>query len=236
VGTVLVSLESGGGDLHIIKQTSADAQGNFRFDNVTANSVGGIMVTARAAHDPGTAPGLPGSYYAPALLFSGQTIFAPGGDSIEPGTNVGTVQLRFSGQGLLAGNVTSTDSTQKIPVPIHATLGPLAIFTRDFEFDYPLIPTPPAFNTKPGVSCPAGTACGTYQFAIPTDALEEAVFSKSGNTFAPTQSGANFIIPVNSFSLLNGKPDCQGGTDAFANTFTANTTNQASAANLTSCQ
>ena len=194
------------------------------------------MVTARAAHDPGTAPGLPGSYYAPALLFSGQTTFAPDGDSIEPGTNVGTIQLRFSGQGMLAGNVTSTDSSQKIPVPVHATLGFLAIFTRDFEFDYPLIPSPPAFNTKPGASCPTGTACGTYQFAIPTDALEEAVFSKSGYTFAPTQSGANFIIPVNPFSLLNGKPDCNGGTDAFANTFKANTTNQAGDANLTSCQ
>jgi hypothetical protein len=236
VGTVLVSLEAGGGDLHIIKQTSPDAQGNFTFNNVNVPA-SAIMVTARAAHDPGTPPGTPGSYYAPALLLTGQSTFDNRGDPINPGTNVGTIQLRFSAQGTLTGNVTSTDSTQKLPVPIHVTLGLLAIFTRDFDFDYPLIPPPAAFNTKPGASCPTGTACGTYQFTIPTDALEEAVFSKTGNTFAPTQSRANFVIPINPFSLLNGKPNCDGARDAFANTLTANTTNQAGPdANFTSCQ
>lgn len=234
VGTVLVSLE--GGSSNTIKQTSADAQGNFRFDNAPVNTIFGIMVTARAAHDPGSAPGTPGSYYAPALLLSGQSTIASGGDPIEPGTNVGTIQLRFSGQGTIVGNITSTDSTQKIPVPIQVTLGLLRIFTRDFEFGYPLIPSPPAFDTKLGAACPAGTACGTYQFAIPTDALEEAVFSKSGNNFAPTQSRANFIIPINPFSLLNGKPDCNGTTDAFANTIVANTANSAGDANFTSCR
>jgi hypothetical protein len=235
VGTVLVSLEAGA-DMHIIQQTRPDAQGNFIFNNVPASISLAIMVTARAARNPGTPPGTPGSYYAPALLLPGQSTIAADGDSIDPGTNVGTIQLRFSSQGMLLGSATSTDSTVEVPVPIHLTFGPLAILTRDFEFDYPLIPPPPGFNTKPDAACPAGTACGAYQFAIPTDALEEAVFSKTGYTFAPTQSRANFMIPMNPFSLLNGKPNCIGREDAFANTLTANTTNLAGQATFVSCQ
>ncbi|HEX4603311.1 MAG TPA: carboxypeptidase-like regulatory domain-containing protein, partial [Candidatus Angelobacter sp.] len=75
VGTVIVSLEHGPGDFGVIKQTNADAQGNFRFNNVPAVPSGqegyAIVVAARAAHDPGTAPGSPGSYYAPAILLPG---------------------------------------------------------------------------------------------------------------------------------------------------------------------
>src|SRR2546423_2666765 len=35
-GMVIVSLEQGPGDFRIVKQTNADANGNFRFDNVAA--------------------------------------------------------------------------------------------------------------------------------------------------------------------------------------------------------
>src|ERR1700722_7332520 len=39
-GVVIVSLEHGGGDFTILKQTNADAQGNFRFDSVPAIPAG----------------------------------------------------------------------------------------------------------------------------------------------------------------------------------------------------
>jgi hypothetical protein len=58
VGTVVVDLECGGGDFFTLMQTTADAQGRFRFNNVPplpALSTGyAIMVAARAAHDAGT--------------------------------------------------------------------------------------------------------------------------------------------------------------------------------------
>jgi hypothetical protein len=61
VGTVVVDLERGGGDFFTFIQTAADDQGRFRFNNVPplpAQSTGyALMVAARAAHDPGTAPG-----------------------------------------------------------------------------------------------------------------------------------------------------------------------------------
>ena len=120
VGTVVVDLERGGGDFFTFRQTTADAQGRFRFDNVPplpAQSTGyAIMVAARAAHDPGTAPGAPGSFYAPALLVPGGGPFVPG-DPILPGTDVGTIQLRFTSQGDIEGSATSTDSTQKSAYP-----------------------------------------------------------------------------------------------------------------------
>ena len=137
-GTVVVDLERGGGDFFTFMQTTADALGNFRFNNVPplpAGSTGyAIMVAARAAHDPGTAPGAPGSFYAPALLLPGGGPFTPG-DPILPGTNVGTIQLRFTSQGDIHGTATSTDSSGTVPVPIQVKIAPMRIFTRDFLFD-----------------------------------------------------------------------------------------------------
>src|SRR6185312_106836 len=199
VGTVVVDLERGGGDFFTFMQTTADAQGRFRFNNVPplpAQSTGyAIMVAARAAHDPGTAPGSPGSFYAPALLLPGGGPFIPG-DPILPGTNVGTIQLRFvTAQGDIEGSATSTDSTQQLPIPIHIKLAPMRIFTLDFVFDYPWIGPAPEFDTAPGANCPAGTACGSFQLSpIPTDRVEQAIFSKSGYTFAPSDNAANFIL------------------------------------------
>ncbi|HWG40696.1 MAG TPA: hypothetical protein VN658_09105 [Candidatus Acidoferrales bacterium] len=241
VGTVVVDLERGGGDFFTFMQTTADAQGRFRFDNVPqlpAQSTGyAIMVAARAAHDPGTAPGTPGSFYAPALLVPGDGPFVPG-DPIIPGTDVGTIQLRFTSQGDIEGSATSTDSTQKLPIPIHIQLAPMRIFTLDFVFDYPWIGPAPQFNTAPGASCPAGTACGSFQLSpIPTDRVEQAIFSKSGYTFAPSDNAANFILTLNAFSLLNGKPDCNPpSTQLFANTLTPDAATTVGPAVFTGCQ
>jgi len=241
VGTVVVDLERGGGDFFTFMQTTADAQGDFHFNNVPplpAGSTGyAIMVAARAAHDPGTAPGAPGSFYAPALLLPGGGPFTPG-DPILPGTNIGTIQLRFTSQGDIEGSVTSTDSTQKLPIPIHVQLAPMRIFTLDFVFDYPWIGPAPQFDTAPGASCPAGTACASFQlFPIPTDAVEQAIFSKLGYTFSPSQTAPNFILPVNAFSLLNGKPDCNpSSTELFANTLHPDAGTTVGPAAFTSCQ
>ena len=241
VGTVVVDLERGGGDFFTFRQTTADAQGRFRFDNVPplpAQSTGyAIMVAARAAHDPGTAPGAPGSFYAPALLVPGGGPFVPG-DPILPGTDVGTIQLRFTSQGDIEGSATSTDSTQKVPIPIHIQLAPMRIFTLDFVFDYPWIGPAPQFNTAPGASCPAGTACGSFQlFPIPTDRVEQAIFSKSGYTFAPSDNAANFILTLNAFSLLNGKPDCNPPSNQlFANTLHPDAGTTVGPAVFTGCQ
>lgn len=195
------------------------------------------MVAARAAHDPGTAPGAPGSFYAPALLVPGGGPFVPG-DPIIPGTNVGTIGLRFTSQGDIEGSVTSTDSTQKIPVPIQVQLPPMRIFTLDFVFDYPWIGAAPQFNTAPGPSCPAGTACASFQLnPVPTDAVEEAIFSKQGYTFSPSQTAPNFILTLNAFSLLNGKPDCNPtSTELFANTLHPDAGTTVGPAAFISCQ
>jgi len=241
VGTVIVSLEHGPGDFGVVKQTEADAQGNFRFNNVAAVPSGeegyAIVVSARAAHDPGTAPGAPGSFYAPAILLPGGGNFGAG-DPILPGTNVGTIGLRFTSQGDIEGNVTSTDSTQKAPAPIHVTFGLLGIFTRDFVFRYPLIPAPSSFDTAAGSTCPAGTACAAYQLpVVPTDPAEEAVFNKNGYTFAPTQSGASFSIRLDATSLLNGKPTCNPQElEVGANNLKPDSPNQAGTATFMSCQ
>ena len=241
VGTVVVDLEVGGGDFFTFMQTTADAQGRFRFNNVPpqpAQSTGyAIMVAARAAHDPGTAPGSPGSFYAPALLVPGGGPFVPG-DPIVPGTDIGTIQLRFTSQGNIAGSATSTDSTQKVPVPIHVRLAPMRIFTLDFIFDYPWIGAAPQFNTAPGAACPAGTACGSFQLTpVPTDRVEQAIFSKTGYTFAPSDNPANFILPLNAFSLLNGKPDCNPTSNQlFANALTPDAGTTVGPAVFTGCQ
>jgi hypothetical protein len=243
VGTVVVDLERGGGDFFTLMQTTADAQGRFRFDNVPplpppSISTGyAIMVAARAAHDPGTAPGSPGSFYAPALLVPGGGPFVPG-DPILPGTDIGTIQLRFTSQGDIAGNVTSTDSTQKVPVPIHVKFAPMRIFTLDFVFDYPWVGPAPELTTAPGPNCAAGTSCASFQLSpVPTDRVEQAIFSKTGYTFAPSPTPANFILTLNAFSLLNGKPDCNPPSNQrFANTLTPDAGTNVGTATFTGCQ
>jgi hypothetical protein len=231
-GTVIVSLERGPGDFSVVKQTNADAQGNFRFDNVPAVPSGqetyAIVVAARD---------VPGSFYTPVILLPGGGNFGAG-DPIVPGTNVGTIGLRFTSQADIEGNVTSTDSTQKVPVPIHVSFGLLGIFTRDFVFRYPLIDAPGPFNTATGPTCPAGTACAAYALnTVPSDPAEEAVFNKNGYTFAPTQSGASFSIPLDATSLLNGKPTCNPqALEAAANGLKPDSPNQASDAHFLSCQ
>jgi hypothetical protein len=165
-----------GRDFFTLMQTTADAQGRFRFNNVPplpALSTGyAIMVAARAAHDAGTAPGASGSFYAPALLVPGGGPFIPG-DPIIPGTDVGTIQLRFTSQGDIEGSVTSTDSTQKVPIPIHVKFAPMRIFTLDSVFDYPLVGSAPQLTTAPGSSCATGTSCASFQLSpVPTDPVE----------------------------------------------------------------
>src|ERR1051325_2887056 len=63
VGTVVVDLERGGGDFFTFMQTTADAQGRFRFDNappLPPQSTGyAIMVPTRAPHQPPTPPAPP---------------------------------------------------------------------------------------------------------------------------------------------------------------------------------
>jgi hypothetical protein len=238
VGTVVVALERGPGDFSIFMETTADANGNFRFNNVPpAQGTGyAIMVAARAAHDPGTAPGSPGSFYAPALLLPGGGPFTPG-DPILPGTNVGTIQLRFTSQGDLNVSATSTDSTGNVPVPIHVKLAPMRIFTLDFLFDYPWIGQPPQFNTALGASCPAGTACGSLTISpIPVSAVEQAIFSKAGYTFSPSGNAPNFEVPLNAFSLLNGQPDCNpSDLELFANTLNPDAATNVGPAPFTGC-
>jgi hypothetical protein len=234
-GIVIVSLVSPGIEFSILKQTNADAQGNFRFDNVPAVPANfesyPIVVAARQVN---------GDFYAPAILLPGNSdsgIFGVG-DPIIPGTNVGTIGLRFSAQGNIEGNVTSTDSTQKIPVPIHVTMA-LGIFMNDRVLPYPLIDAPGPFDTAAGPACPAGTACFVYRLnAVPTDLAERAVFHKAGYTFTPSQFGVNYQIFPSATSLLNGKPTCNPQSlVVFAAELKPDSPNQAGPdANFTSCQ
>ena len=243
VGTVVVALEKGPGDFSIFMETTADASGHFRFNNVPVFPTSGqetnayaIMVAARAAHDPGTAPGSPGSFYAPALLLSGNGSFGPG-DPIQPGTDVGTIRLNFTSQGDMEITATSTDSSGTVPVPIQVKIAPMRIFTLDFLFDYPWLGKAPTFNTAPGASCSAGTACGGITLdVVPESPVEEAVFSKAGNTFSPSQTAPNFELPLHAFSLLNGQPDCNPSeVDLFANTLHPDAATPVGPAAFTGC-
>jgi hypothetical protein len=240
-GTVKVALLIGIGDFSTFKIANADSNGNFRFDNVPAPSGSSdgyaIMVAARAAHDPGTTPGSPGSYYTPALLLPGNGPFGAG-SPILPGTNVGTIQLRFTSQGNIQGLVTSTNSSQTAAVPVHTVISSTGIFTQDFIFDFPLIPPPPAFNTQAGASCPAGTACANYIIdVVPTNPVEEAVFNINGYTFAPSQTTANFTLRIDAFSLANGKPTCITPELAVgANDLKPDSANTAGTAQFQGCQ
>ena len=241
VGTVVVGLEHEVGDFFLFMQTTADAQGHFTFNNVPAVPQGqegyAIMVAARAAHDPGTAPGAPGSFYAPALLLPGNGNFGQG-DSIVPGTDVGTITLHFTSQGDIDGTATSTDPTNSIAVPIAVKIAPLRIFTRDFVFDYPQIGQAPQFTTQTGPSCPAGTACASFIIEpVPESPVEEAIFSKAGYTFAPSQTAPNFEIPLNSFSTKNGQPDCNpNNITLFANQLNPDAATNVGPAAFSSCQ
>jgi hypothetical protein len=236
-GTVIVALVIPGIEVFsILKQTNADAQGNFRFDNVPAVPANFLSYTIVVA-----ARQVNGDFYAPAILLPGtnDSGFFGVGDPIIPGANVGTIGLRFSAQGNIEGNVTSTDSTQKIPVPIHVTIGPLGIFMNDRVLPYPLIDAPGPFDTAAGPACPAGTACFAYRLnAVPTNLAERAVFLKAGYTFTPSQFGVNYQIFPSATSLLNGKPTCNPQSlVVFAAELKPDSPNQAGPdANFTSCQ
>jgi hypothetical protein len=242
-GTVLVTLQRPSGDFFTVMQTTADAQGRFTFKNVPSFQSNGtltgyaIVVAARSDHDPGTAPGTPGSFFTPALLLSGGGTFGPG-DPIVPGTNVGTITLHFSSQGDVEGTITSTNSTGTTPVPIKAKLTSLRFFSNDFVFDYPFIGQLPQVTTQAGPTCPTGTACAAFTMdRVPTDVVEEAVFSKAGYAFTPGPNGPNFELLWNAFSLLNGKADCNpNNITLFANDLKGDSPNNAGTAAFTSCQ
>lgn len=220
-GTVTVALEKpAGGSFVIFMQTNADAQGNFRFNNVPPfTPTGGnalnyaLVVAARNTTGPGAPTGAAGSFYVPTILVSGVCCFGTGGDQIVPGTNVGTIHLGFTSQGDIEGTVTSSDASGTVPVPIQVNFGPMQTFVHDFFFDYPWPQPAPQLTTAPGTACPAGTACGSFILSpVPTDEPQFAIFSKSGYTFAPSGTATNFTLVLNAVSLLNGKADCNPST------------------------
>lgn len=220
-GTITIALEKpSGGSFVIFKQTNADAQGNFRFNNIPpfkptdGNALNyALVVAARNTTGPGAPTGAAGSFYVPTILVSGVCCFGPGGDPIVPGTNVGTIHLGFTSQADILGTVTSTDASGNIPVPIHVNFAPMQMFVDDFFFEYPWPEPPPQLATALGTACTVDTACGSFDlFPVPSDPAELAIFSKSGYTFAPSASPSNFTLVLNAVSLLNGKADCNPST------------------------
>jgi hypothetical protein len=246
-GTVVVALETPfGGSFKIFRQANADAQGNFRFDNVPPFQGGNgnalnyaLVVAARNTTGPTAPPGAAGSFYVPTILVSGVCCFGPGGDPIVPGTNVGAIKLLFTSQGDIEGNVTSTDGTGTVPVPIRATFAPMQTFVHDFFFDYPWPEPAPQVTTAPGSSCPAGTACAAFTLSpVPTDQPQFAIFSKSGYTFAPSGTPTNFTLVLNASSLVTGQADCNPSTLPLQTPSPLNVDagNQAGTAAFKSCQ
>jgi hypothetical protein len=114
----------------------------------------------------------------------------------------------------------------------------MRIFTLDFIFDYPWVGAAPQLTTAPGTNCAAGTSCASFQLSpVPTDRVEQAIFSKAGYTFAPSDNPANFILTLNAFSLLNGKPDCNPASiQLFANTLAPDAGTNVGPAAFTGCQ
>ncbi|HKT24348.1 MAG TPA: carboxypeptidase-like regulatory domain-containing protein [Terriglobales bacterium] len=200
-GTVAVALEGANpSDFSIAMQTTADAQGHFRFDNVGPSPRGWgwtIAVSARSSD---------GTLFAPALLVS-HNIANSGGDAIEPGTNAGTISLVASPKGTVHGNMFSQDSAGQSQ-SVSVVIAPVNVFVLDREFAVPWVDSPPKFTTNDSSCGTQSDACAPYAITLPTANAWVALFDHGGNQFRTSGTGESYSALFSASSIASGTPDC----------------------------
>jgi hypothetical protein len=203
-GTVAVALEGAPlSDFTIMAQTTADAQGHFRFDNVQPSPKGWgwtIGVSARSAD---------GTLFAPALLVSHNVANGSTGDAIEPGTDAGTITLIASPTGTIRSSIFSQNPAG-LPQSVKVSIDPMRVFVLDRHFSVPWIDGAPAFTTHDGDPA-CGTqsdACSLYTITLPTANAWVAIFDRSGNQFHTNGTGESYSAAFNATSTTTGAADC----------------------------
>jgi hypothetical protein len=203
-GTVAVALEGAPlSDFVIMAQTTADAQGHFRFDNVQPSPQGWgwtIAVSARSSD---------GTLFTPTLLVSHNVANGSTGDAIEPGTDVGVITLVASPTGTIRGNVFSQDPAGG-PQSVNVSIDPMRVFVLDRHFSVPWIDGAPTFTTHAGdPGCGTQTdACSTFTITLPTANASVAIYDHTGNQFHTNGTGESYSAAFNASSTTNGAADC----------------------------
>ena len=202
-GTVAVALEGPTpSDYTIIAQTTADAQGHFRFDNASSSDGGWTIAVAAQSSD--------GTIFAPTLLFSGGSLADNDpGDKIEPGTDVGTITLMPSPTGKIRGDIFSQNSAG-LPQNVKVTIDPLRTFTRDRHFSVPWLNGPPQSTTTagdPGCGTQADS-CSPFELTVPTANVWWALFNHNGNHFQSFSQPDDYSAIFSATSTTTGAPDC----------------------------
>ena len=202
-GIVAVALEGAVSDFTIRAQTTADAQGHFRFDNVqpSPNGWGWTIGVAARSSD--------GTLFAPTLLISHNHALGSTGDAIEPGIDVGIITLTPSPKGTLRGNVFSQDAAG-MPQSVNVIIDPLNTFVLDRHFSVPWIDGAPKLTTNPGDSA-CGTqsdACSQYALTVPTANVWLAMYDHSGNQFSRSSTPQDYSAIFSATSTTTGAADC----------------------------
>ena len=206
-GTVAVALEGADpSDFSIFAQTIADAQGQFRFDNVVPSPHGwGWTIGVSAKSSDGT-------LFAPTLLVSA-TIAGRSGDAIEPGTDVGAITLVPSPTGTIRGNIFS-QNVDGMPQSVNVLIDPMWGFALDRNFTIPWIDGAPKFTTHD--SDPAcgtqGYACSVYTITMPTANVWLATYDRNGNQFHTSGTPVSYKADFNASSVKTGASDCLPAT------------------------
>lgn len=202
-GKVAVALESGFGDPTVVMSTTADAQGHFRFDNVTpAGNAWLIAVSARGAD---------GSLFAVTYLVSGGTpiSFGLSGDRITAGTDVGTITMMPSPSGKLSSLIISQNASGTAQ-DVNVTLDPLRTFTFDRDVAVPWLDAPPQVSTQAGNSGCSGeqVSCARYDATVPTANVWWSAYNHNGNQFKFYDGPNDYSFIYKAFSKSTGAPDC----------------------------
>ena len=203
-GTVAVALEGAPlSDFVIMAQTTADAQGHFRFDDVQPSPRGWgwtIGVSARSSD---------GTLFTPTLLVSHNVANGSTGDAIEPGTDVGTITVVPSPTGTIRGSVFS-QSSEGAPQSINVSVDPMRVFVLDRHFSVPWIDGAPKFTTHNGdPACGTQTdACSSFTITLPTANAWIAIYDQTGNQFHTNTTGESYSATFNASSTATGAQDC----------------------------
>jgi hypothetical protein len=203
-GTVAVALEGADpSDFAIMAQTTADAQGHFRFDNVQPSPRGwGWTIGVSAKSSDGT-------LFTPTLLVSHNQVNGSSGDAIEPGTDVGVITLIASPTGTVRGSISSQDSAGG-PQSVDVSIDPLHVFVLDREFSVPWINGAPKVTTQaggPGCGTQTG-ACATFTITLPTANASVALYDHTGNQFHTNGTGESYSAVFSASSTITGAADC----------------------------
>ena len=207
-GTVVVALEGSNSDYTIRATTMPDAAGHFRFDNVGPSPRGWGWVIAVAAKNSD------GTWFAPTLLLPDNSLFGHGGgDTIEPGIDVGTITLTPSPAGTISGTIDS-ENAAGMPQDANVSMDSLRTFTFDRHFDVPFLSGPPQFATHAGDASCAGknASCTSFTLAVATANVWYSLYSHNGNQFKSFGQPNDYSSLLTAHSTSTGAEDCNPST------------------------